>query len=229
MMSWAIYVSALWLGILTAVSPCPLATNIAAISFLGRHAGKENPVIRSGLLYAVGRSLAYAILGVGLTAGLLGSSQVSLFLQTYINEALGPILIILGLILLGWLTTGTSLRIGTDKLQEKARAGGLFWAVPVGFIFALSFCPVSAGLFFGALIPLALKEQSALTLPIIYGIGTSLPVVLFAVLIACGSSYVGKAFNQLTRIEIWVRRLVGTIFILAGIYYCLVHIYGVVG
>jgi cytochrome c-type biogenesis protein len=222
-----LFFSALWLGILTAISPCPLATNIAAISFIGRKAGQKNHVIGSGLLYSAGRTIAYVLLGVVITAGMLGSAEVSRFLQKYMNEALGPILIILGLALLGWIGSGASLHIGAEKLQQKAQKGGLLWAVPIGFLFALSFCPVSAGLFFGGLLPLALKHESSIMLPVVYGIGTSLPVVIFAFLMAFGSAYVGKAFNRLTHIEIWIRRLAGAAFILAGLYYCLTHIYGI--
>lgn len=225
-MIWTAVFTAFWLGILTAISPCPLATNIAAISFIGRKAGKQNHVIGSGLLYAVGRTLAYVILGTIITIGLLRSAEISRFLQKYMNEALGPILIILGLVLLGWIGSGISLHMGTDKLQAQARQGGIIWAVPIGFLFALSFCPVSAGLFFGGLLPLALKQQSSVLLPLAYGIGTSLPVVVFALLMAWGSTYVGKAFDKLTHVEIWIRRLAGTAFVLAGIYYCARHIWG---
>ncbi len=226
-MNWTLFFSALWLGILTAISPCPLATNIAAISFIGRKAGQKNHVIGSGLLYSAGRTIAYVLLGVVITAGMLGSAEASRFLQKYMNEALGPILIILGLVLLGWVGSGASLHIGAEKLQEKAKKGGLLWAIPIGFLFALSFCPVSAGLFFGGLLPLALKHESSVMLPVVYGVGTSLPVVLFALLMAIGSAYVAKAFNRLTHVELWIRRLAGTAFILAGLYYCLTHIYGI--
>jgi cytochrome c-type biogenesis protein len=225
-MSWIAIVSALWLGILTSISPCPLATNIAAISFIGRKAGKKNHVLGSGFLYSIGRILAYVILGGIITAGFLGSAEVSRFLQKYMNEALGPIMILLGLILLGWIGTGVSLSLGTEKLQKKAEKGSILWALPIGSLFAISFCPVSAGLFFGGLLPLALKENSIFILPILFGIGTALPVVVFAFLMAFASAYVGKSFNKLTHVEIWVRRIAGSSFILAGIYYCLTHIYG---
>lgn len=227
-MIWTLLLSALWLGVITAISPCPLATNIAAISFIGRKAGQKNHVIASGLLYSAGRTIAYVFLGVVITAGMLGSSEVSRFLQQYMNEALGPILIILGLVLLGWLGGTASLHMGAEKLQEKAKKGGLLWAVPIGFLFAISFCPVSAGLFFGGLIPLSLKCESPVALPIVYGLGTSFPVVAFAFLMAFGSSYVGKVFRRLTQLEIWLRRLSGSAFILVGIYYCLAHIYCVI-
>jgi len=223
---WIAATSAFWLGILTSISPCPLATNIAAISFIGRKAGEKSHVLKSGFLYALGRTLAYVAFGVVIIAGLLESGEASRFLQKYMNEILGPILIFLGLILLGWIGSGASFSIGSKKLQEKATGGGAIWALPIGALFALSFCPVSAGLFFGGLIPLALKHQSSLMLPLVYGLGTALPVVVFAVLLAFGSNYVGKAFDRLTQIEIWIRRFAGTVFILVGIYYCLTHIYG---
>lgn len=227
-MIWTLFFFALWLGILTAISPCPMATNIAAISFMGQKTGQKSHVIGSGLLYSAGRTIAYVLLGVGITAGMLSSAEVSRFLQKYMNEALGPIMIMLGLVLLGWIGSGASVHISTEKLQEKAKKDGLLWAAPIGFLFALAFCPVSAGLFFGGLLPLALKHQSSVMLPAVYGIGTSLPVVIFAFLMAFGSAYVGKAFNRLTQIEIWIRRLAGGAFIFVGFYYCLIHIYGVI-
>jgi cytochrome c biogenesis protein CcdA len=217
----------LWLGILTAVSPCPLATNIAAIALIGHHAGRKDHVLAAGLLYTLGRTLAYVALGVLITAGLTASAGLSRFLQEYMNEALGPILIVLGLILLGWLGSGLSLNLASEGVQRRARTHGLRWALPIGSLFALSFCPVSAGLFFAGLIPLALKQGSPLVLPAVFGIGTALPVIAFAFILAFASQYVGKTFARLSHIEKWVRILTGTIFILAGIYYCMVHIYGV--
>jgi len=226
-MIWLSVFSAFWLGILTAISPCPLATNIAAITFIGRNAGEQKHVIFSGLLYSIGRILAYIGLGGLITMGLFSMSEISLFLQKHMNEFLGPIMVLLGLVLLGWIGSGASLMINSTKLQEKAKNGGLFWAIPIGVIFALSFCPVSAGLFFGGLLPMAISENSIFIIPLFYGLGTAIPVVIFAFIIAFFSSYVSKVFNQLKKIDLWVRRIAGTAFILVGIYYCLTHIYGV--
>ncbi|MFP4549018.1 MAG: aromatic aminobenezylarsenical efflux permease ArsG family transporter [Fidelibacterota bacterium] len=225
-MIWIAILSAFWLGILTAISPCPLATNIAAISFIGRKAGQQKHVIFSGLLYSAGRILAYIGLGALITAGLFSMSEVSLFLQKHMNEFLGPIMIFLGLVLLGWIGSGASFMINSTKLQERAKSGGLLWAVPIGVIFALSFCPVSAGLFFGGLLPMAINERSIFIIPFFYGLGTAVPVVIFAFIMAFSSAYVGKAFKQLNRIDLWVRKIAGTAFILVGIYYSLTHIYG---
>ena len=225
-MTWIALGSALWLGILTAISPCPMATNIAAISFIGRQVGSRKGIFGSGLLYTLGRALAYVVLGVAIMAGLLASGEVSRFLQRYLNEILGPVLILLGMVLLGMVGSGASLTLAGNKLQQWAAKGGVLFALPLGILFALSFCPVSAGLFFGALIPLSLKHGSRLILPLIYGGGTALPVVVFAFLIAFASESLGKAFHCLSQIELWLRRIAGVLFILAGLYYCLVHIYG---
>lgn len=226
-MTWFVIFSALWLGILTAISPCPLASNIAAISFIGRQMGNDRSVIFSGILYTIGRTFTYMVLGAGIVAGLMASGEVSRFLQQYLNEALGPILILLGMILLGMLGEKISFNIFANGIQKKAEKNGIWFAMPLGVLFALSFCPVSAGLFFGALIPLSLKHSSLYILPLVYGIGTALPVIFFAFLIAFGGKYLGKVFNCLTKTEIWVRRITGILFILAGIYYCLSYIYGI--
>lgn len=226
-MTWLVIFTALWFGILTAISPCPLASNIAAISFIGRQMGNKRGVIFSGILYTIGRTLTYVVLGAGIIAGLMASGEVSRFLQQYLNEALGPILILLGMILLGMIGQKFSFNLSGDSIQKKVEKNGICFALPLGVLFALSFCPISAGLFFGALIPLALKHSSLYILPSVYGIGTALPVIFFAFLIAFGGEYLGKVFNCLTKTELWVRRVTGILFILVGIYYSLSYIYGI--
>lgn len=226
-MTWLALGSALWLGILTAISPCPLAANIAAISFIGRQAGQRSGVLGAGLLYTLGRVLAYVILGTAVMAGLLAGGEMSRVLQKYLNEILGPVLILLGMVLLGMIGSGASLSLAGAKVQQRTARGGVLFALPLGVLFALSFCPVSAGLFFGALIPLSVKHGSRLALPLAYGAGTAVPVVAFAFLIAFGSEYLGTAFDRLSQVELWVRRTAGILFILSGFYYCITHIYGV--
>ena len=225
-MDLLVIVSALWLGILTSISPCPLASNIAAISFIGRQIGNKKGVLVSGVLYTIGRTFAYILIGAGITAGLLASGEISRFLQKYMNEILGPVMILLGMILLEMIGSKFSLNFISGNIQQKGKNYGVWFALPLGFLFALSFCPVSAGLFFGALVPMSIKYQSRLILPLSYGVGTALPVIVFAFIIAFAGEYLGHAFNRLTQIEFWVRRIAGILFILAGIYYCLTHIYG---
>jgi len=226
-MTWVSITTAAWLGILTAVSPCPLASNVAAISFIGRQFHSKAAILFSGLLYTSGRTVAYLALGALLSSGALASGELSRFLQKYLNEILGPLLIVLGMILLGLIGSGISVQMAGEGIQQKASQHGAIYAFPLGVLFALSFCPVSAGLFFGALIPLAVNNNSVLLLPALYGIGTAIPVVIFAFLIAFSSKWLGKAFNSLNRIEFYVRSATGIIFIIAGFYYALTHIYGI--
>ena len=227
MMSWLVVGSALWLGILTSISPCPLATNVAAISFIGRRVGNTRQVLLSGLLYTIGRAAAYLALGVVVMAGLMASGDISRFLLKYLNQILGPMLILMGMLLLGILGFTASLSLAGSGVQERASRGSVWWALILGVLFALSFCPVSAGLFFGGLIPLSTSSESRFVLPALFGVGTALPVIVFAFLVAFGSQYVGRAFNRLTQVEKWVRSITGVLFILAGIYYCLAHIFEV--
>lgn len=225
-MTWLTISSALWLGLLTAISPCPLATNVAAISFIGRKVGQPRQVVLAGMLYVVGRTVAYVALAALLLSGLLASGEIARFLQRYLNLVLGPIVILVGMVLLGLIGSGVSMNLAGSGVQERAAKGGLWWAGALGFLFALSFCPVSAGLYFGALIPLATAKGSRLLLPGTYGLGTALPVIAFALLIAFASQHVGKAFTTLTRIERWLRVATGVVFIVAGVYLTLTHVYG---
>ncbi len=211
--------AALWLGILTSISPCPLATNIAAISYIGKKVGDTRHVLLSGLLYTLGRMFAYLVVGIIVVAGILSIPGVSNFLQDYMNRVLGPLLILVGVILLEWLRmTGISLP-GSGKLKNMAEKGGIWGAGLLGVIFALSFCPVSAALFFGSLIPLAVGVGSTVVYPSVFGIGTGLPVIVFAVMLAFSTQVVGKAYDKLRLIERWARRVTGAVFILVGIYY----------
>jgi len=218
---------AVWLGILTSISPCPLATNIAAISYIGSN-GTPRRTAACGVAYTAGRMAAYLALGGLLVAGLLSSSWLSNFLQRHMNRILGPVLILAGMVLadlLSWNMPGIGV---SEDIRRRAEKGGMPAALLLGGIFALSFCPVSAALFFGSLVPLSLKYRSPVAFPLLYGTGTALPVLLFAALVAFGARFLGNVYDRLRRIEWWGRRVTGAVFILTGIYYTLVHIFEVI-
>ncbi|MBI5904785.1 MAG: sulfite exporter TauE/SafE family protein [Deltaproteobacteria bacterium] len=217
---------AAWLGILTSISPCPLATNIAAISYIGKGADPRETAV-CGLAYTAGRMASYLALGTLLVAGLLSSSVLSCFLQQHMNRILGPVLILTGMILLellSWKTTGGGL---TERVRRRADKGGATGAGLLGASFALSFCPVSAALFFGSLIPLSLKYRSPVAFPLLFGAGTALPVLLFAGLISFGSRSFGQVYDRMRQVEHWGRRVTGIVFILAGIHYSMIYIFEV--
>jgi len=218
--------SAFWLGVLTCISPCPLATNIAAISFVGQRVGSPTKVFLAGLLYTAGRTLTYLVLGVLLVSSLLSAPSLSHILQKYMNMVLGPILILVGMVLVELIQINVSGSGVSEKMQKRVEALGMWGALLLGVVFALSFCSVSAALFFGSLLPVALKYESGAILPAAYGVATGLPVLVFAILIALGAKRVGEVYNKLVSFEKWARRVTGAIFILVGVYYCLTHIFG---
>lgn len=220
-----VFVSAFWLGILTSISPCPLATNIAAVSFLSKRITHTKVVFFSGLLYVIGRMLTYAVLGFFIIYSLLSVPTIANFLQRYMNKALGPILIIAGLFLLDVFKFNiSSLTLSKDK-QETLAQSGIKGSFILGVIFALAFCPASAALFFGSLIPLSLSHKFGLVLPFIYGVGTGLPVLIFSVFIALGTQSITHWFHKVTKLEIYARKLTGIIFILIGLYYILNYLF----
>lgn len=220
--------SALWLGILTSISPCPLATNIAAISYIGRRVGNARHVVATGLLYTAGRTVAYWGLAVVLVASVLSVPKVAQFMQQWMPLFLGPILIVVGMLLLGLIEVSFGGAGMSDSMRRRIDALGIWGALPLGAMFALAFCPTSAALFFGSLLPLALRIKSSIVLPILYGVGTALPVLVFAVLLATSVQAVSRAYQVLARVEWWARVLTGWIFIGVGIYYSLKYVYQVI-
>jgi cytochrome c biogenesis protein CcdA len=204
-----------------------MATNVAAISYIGREVGTTRRVLLCGVSYALGRVLVYVALASVLVAGLLAVPDISNFLQKYLNKLLGPILIVSGMFLLELLSFRGGGPNASEGVQRRLASAGIVGAGLLGVVFAAAFCPVSAALFFGSLLPLAVKHRSPLLLPSVYGIATGLPVVAFAVLIAVSAGSVGKAFHALTRVDWWARRVTGVLFILVGVYYSLIYVFGV--
>jgi cytochrome c biogenesis protein CcdA len=247
MVTYLLYViAALYLGVLTSISPCPLATNIAAISYIGRKVEKPRLVINAGLLYTLGRCLLYLVLAGLLTTTALSIPAVSLFLQKYMHLALGPIFLLLGMFLVGLITVTAGGTMMSEGMQERVDKLGIWGALLLGILFAVSFCPTSAAWFFGLLALTMGSEAGAITtvlakigitlpdasvpggtilLPLVYGIGTALPVIVVAFLLAYSAKSVGTAYNVLSKVEWWARMTTGWIFIIVGIYFSLKYIF----
>jgi cytochrome c-type biogenesis protein len=222
---WLNIGAALWLGILTSISPCPLATNIAAISYVGRKVGRPRWVLFAGLLYTIGRAIAYVAVAIIVTRSLLAVPGVSNFLQKYMNLAIGPLLVVVGILLLDLFRFSFGGGGMSNNLQNRVDKMGVWGAGLLGIVLALAFCPVSAGLFFGGLIPLAVKGNTVL-LSTLYGIGTALPVIGFSLVLVFAAHLIGAAFKKLTVIEIRVRRTTAAIMIVIGVYLILKHYFG---
>ncbi|MGQ9813409.1 MAG: aromatic aminobenezylarsenical efflux permease ArsG family transporter [Dissulfurimicrobium sp.] len=210
-----------WLGILTSISPCPLASNITALFYITGSVGGREPgrVLFKGALYATGRSIAYVSVAGLLAWGVLSVPTIANFLQTYMNQLLGPVLLVIGFVLMSWLKLPGMGHFNGNKIKDLADRAGTAGAVLLGFIFALSFCPVSAGLFFGGLIPLALANQSPVVMPAFYGLGTALPVIAVAIMISVGMDVTGRLFSITKIFDVWARRFTALIFFATGGYY----------
>jgi cytochrome c-type biogenesis protein len=221
--------SAFWLGILTSISPCPLATNIAAISFVARNLGSPQKVLWSGILYSAGRMIVYIAIAVLAVASLLSLPEVSFYLESNMHKIIGPLLIIVGIVLLDVLPISFSTSFLSGSVQNHAGRWGIWGAGLLGIVFALTFCPLSAALYFGSLIPLAIDGKSAVLMPSVYGLGTALPVFGFALVMAFGVKSLGKFFEKLTQMEKWARKATAFVFIAAGLYLLLKSIFGFTG
>jgi cytochrome c biogenesis protein CcdA len=218
--------TAVWFGVLTSISPCPLASNIAALSYLSKNVQSRGAILTSGVSYTLGRVSAYVGVSAVLVAGLLSVFSLAQFLQTWTNRVIGPLLILLGLILLEWIRFPMPSMGSPERLEGLAK-GGSPGAAALGFIFALSFCPISAALFFGSLIPLSVEQHSKFLIPALFGIGTAAPVVAFGVMIAFGARSIGKTYERISLFAFWAKRLTGAVFILAGFYYIITYWLGV--
>lgn len=247
MWTYTLYiVAALYLGVLTSISPCPLATNIAAISYIGRKVDSPRSVLAAGLIYTLGRCTLY--LGLAIFLGMTASSipLVSVYLQKYTHLILGPVFLILGMFLLGLIVITAGGTIMNERLQKKVDSMGIWGAFLLGILFAVSFCPTSAAWFFGLValvlgseagaigailtkVGIALPEASLpggiVILPLLYGIGSAVPVILVSMILAYSAKHVGKAFNTIAKIERVARLFTGWLFVVLGIWFSVKYVF----
>lgn len=250
MVTYALYAAAaLYLGLLTSISPCPLATNIAAISYIGRKVDSPRMVIAAGVLYTLGRCILYLGLATLLAVTALSIPAVATFLQAYMHLALGPIFLLLGMFLVGFVTITSGGTMMSPAMRNRVDALGIWGALLLGVLFAVSFCPTSAVWFFGLLalvfgaeseavtaklaaigisLPQASLPGSTIVLPLVYGIGTAVPVLLVAFLLAYSAQSIGKTYNVLGKVEWWARMITGWLFIALGLFFVLRYVFEVV-
>jgi cytochrome c-type biogenesis protein len=210
--------SAFFLGLLTAISPCPMATNITAIGFIGKDIEVKKRVFYNGLIYTLGRAISYSVLAIVLFIG-ADRFKIASFFQMHGEKILGPLLIVVGIFMLGIIKINfPALNIFSKKLEEKNKWN--FWNVLLlGVVFALAFCPYSGVLYFGMLIPMSIGSAEGLFLPVVYALATGIPVIIIAWLLAFTISGVSKFYNILKTVEYWMRRTIAVLFIGVGGYY----------
>lgn len=216
--------SAFILGLMTAISPCPLATNITATAFISKNISSKRKVFLSGLLYSLGRAFSYTAIGLILYFG-ASKFQIARFFHQNGEKYLGPLLIIIGLIMLNVIKLNFLGKSNFQaKLSEKFKDKGLLGSFLIGVVFALAFCPYSGALFFGVLIPMTIASPDGLYLPIFFAFGTGLPVILFTYLLAFTATKVGVFYNRITKIEKVMRTFTAVVFVLTGLYYVFIFL-----
>lgn len=221
--NWPIF-TALILGLMTAFSPCPLATNITATAYLSKDIGDKRRVFLNGIFYTLGRTFSYTALGMIFYFG-ASQFQVARFLQNIGGVWFGVALIIIGILMLDVIKFNIpGLSKITSSVDEKKRKNNYLNAFLLGVLFALAFCPYSGVLYFGVLIPMTIASPSGLILPVVFAIATGLPVIIIAYLLAYSMSNVGKFYNKMNSFQKWFKRIVAAIFIIIGIYYIIISI-----
>lgn len=211
--------TAFLVGILTSISPCPLATNITAIAYISKDIKTPRHILLNGLFYTLGRGISYTLLAILIYFG-FSSFQISRIFQGWGDKILGIVLIFIGLVMFGAIKINFSDKNEKfEQLKEKIAQKGFLGALLLGVIFALAFCPYSGVLFFGILIPLVLKSAESLLLPPFFTLGTGLPVIIFAFIIAFSVKRLSQAFSIVSKAEKVARYITAAIFVLVGIYY----------
>lgn len=212
------WITALLLGLMTAISPCPLATNITAVGFISRDLENRNRVFINGLLYTLGRAITYTVIPLIIYLG-ADQFKFSGVFQQYGEKFLGPVLILIGILMLDLVKISVpGFSRFNDRMQQKTRWTS-FDAIILGIVFALAFCPYSGVLFFGMLVPITISSASGLYLPVVFAIATGIPVIVFAWVLAYAVSSIGSVYNKVKIFELWFRRVIAVLFFGIGIYY----------
>lgn len=211
--------TAFLLGVLTSISPCPLATNITAIAYISKDIKDNKKSLLNGLFYTIGRGLSYMIIASLIYFG-FSEFNISKFFQGWGDKILGPILILIAFFMLGLFKINFKIGgEGIEKIKLWLSNKGYFGSLLLGILFALAFCPYSGVLFFEALIPLTLKSSSGLFIPILFALGTGLPVIIFSFLISFSAQKISNIFKATQKLEIVMKNLIAIIFLITGIYY----------
>jgi cytochrome c-type biogenesis protein len=214
------WITALILGLLTAISPCPLATNITAIGFISKDLENRNRVFFNGLFYTLGRAISYTLIPLIIYFG-ADQFKFSGFFQRYGEKIIGPLLLLIGIFMLDIITINFPGVGRLSEMMEKRKSWRFIDAVLLGIVFALAFCPYSGVLYFGMLVPLTISSPSGLYLPVIFAIATGIPVIIFAWVLAYTVSGIGGLYNKIKIFELWFRRVIAVVFIVVGLYYIL--------
>lgn len=220
-------IAAFFIGLMTSISPCPLATNITAIAYASKRIANPKNTLLVGFLYTLGRMFSYIFIASMIVWFGINTQSIALFLQKYGERLLGPLLMVIGLVMLeiikmNFFKSSSRLSKLKETLAKKGYVGSFF----LGIIFALAFCPFGAVLFFGMLIPLALRAKDGIMIPSVFAFATGLPVIIFSFILAYSVSKLGKIMHKIGKFEKTMRKIVASVFIIVGIYYTGIYLSG---
>jgi cytochrome c biogenesis protein CcdA len=212
------WITAMFLGLITAISPCPLATNITAIGFISKDLENRNRVFFNGLFYTLGRAVTYTLIPLII---FLGADQFKFsgFFQRYGEKIIGPLLLLIGIFMLDIIRINFPGLGMLSERMEKRKSWRYIDALLLGVVFALAFCPYSGVLYFGMLVPLTISSASGLYLPVIFAVATGIPVIIIAWILAYTVSGIGGVYDKIKVFELWFRRVIAIVFIIVGLYY----------
>ena len=213
-------IAAFFIGLMTAISPCPLATNITAIAYISKKIGNNKHTLLVGILYTIGRMIVYISIAAVIVWIGISTFSISITLQKYGKVLLGPFMLLFGILMLN--IFNISFGRSSDKiskLKEYLSEKGLIGSLLLGMLFALAFCPISGVFYFGMLIPLAIQNSDPILIPSIFAIATGLPVIIFSLILVFSVSKMGEVMKKVQTFEKWMRKAVAIIFIVVGIYY----------
>jgi cytochrome c-type biogenesis protein len=217
------WITAILLGLMTSINPCPLATNITAIGFISKDLDNKNRVFLNGIFYTIGRAITYTAIAFVIYLG-ADHFRFAGFFQKYVEKVIGPLLLIIGILMLDIVPIGFPGLRGLKSGMEKRKSWRFIDAIILGIIFALAFCPYSGVLYFGMLIPMTVSSASGMYLPVLFAIATGVPVIIIAWVLAYTVSGIGELYNKIKIFELWFRRIIAILFISVGVYY-IIRIY----
>jgi len=216
-------VSALLFGLMGALAPCQISTNVAALAFLSRDVSDPRRIWGQTAAFIAGKVTVYLLVGGAVVILSLQLNQVNDAVVPVVviaRRALGPLLIVVGLFMLGLLKLPLSLgeRFSAWLEGKVGQRQGVIPAYLLGVAFSFTFCPTLFWLFFGLTIPLAIASPGGVLFPGVFALGTALPVLGLAAVIASGSVNVGQFVKRFKAANIWIQRAVGVIFVVIGLH-----------
>lgn len=211
-------ITALLLGLIGSTSPCQLTTNVTALAYVSRESTGSRHFMAAALAYMLGKVTVYSLIGLLVVVAGLELSSMAVPVAVVARKAIGPALILVGIIMLADLKWGRFLGSGVSGwLEDRARRGGPFGPFLLGSAFSLAFCPTLFWLFFGLLIPLSLSSAVGVFYPGVFALGTVLPLMIMAVLLSWGAKAAGERILGMRRLSRIMQRATGVVFLIGGI------------